>query len=129
VCSIIATVRAPFCSQIDKRELGRAQLALWSESMRRALAYRDQVGDAAFADVRMDDIVKRPLPTLGALYERLGLSFTREAEARMRAWLEANPQGRHGAHTPNPADFGLEPGEVRKAFRDYTDRFEIRLEA
>lgn len=129
VCSIIATVRGAFCSRIDKKALGRAQLELWSESMRRALAYREQIGDAAFADVRMDDVVARPLPTLGRLYERLGLPFTREAEARMRAWLASNPQGRHGAHRPDPADFGLELGDVRKAFRDYTDRFEIRLEA
>jgi len=129
VCSLIATVRSAFCEEVDRVALGRAQLALWSESMRRALAHRDEVGDAAFADVHMHELVAAPLAALAALYERLALPFTAEAEARMRAWSARNPQGRHGAHAPVPEEFGLDLAAIRAAFRDYTDRFEIRLEA
>lgn len=128
VCSLIATVRGAFSDSVDRKAIGRGQLAFWSECMRRALAYRDEIGDAAFADLRMQELVARPLPTLGALYEQLGLPFTRAAEQRMRAWLEENPQGRHGAHAPVLEDYGLDVAAIRAAFRDYTDRFAIQIE-
>jgi hypothetical protein len=128
VCSLIATVRSIFCDDTGRERLGRAELAIWAEGIRRAMAFRDRAGDGAFADVFMDDLVERPIETVAAVYERFGLPFTAEAERRMRAWLELNPQGKHGAHRYTLEEFGLELAEVREAFRPYTERFGVRLE-
>lgn len=128
VCSLIATVRSIFCDDTGRERLGRAQLALWAEGMRRAMAFREQVGEGGFADVFMDDLVARPIDTVAAVYDRFGLAFGAEAERRMRVWLAANSQGKHGAHETTPAEFGLDIAEVREAFRPCTERFGVRLE-
>ncbi len=129
VCTLIAAIRAIVSARIDRHALGRAQLALWSEGLRRALALRKRGGEDRFADVFMDDLVKRPIETVAAVYERFGVPFTAEAEARMRAWGAANPQHKHGAVSYDLAEFGLTVDEVRDAFREYTEHFDVRLEA
>ncbi len=43
----------------------------------------------------------------------------------MRAFLAANPRGKHGAHTYRLEDFGLDAAERRKALRFYQQRFNV----
>jgi len=128
VCSLIATVRSIFSDRVDRARLGRAQLELWSEGIRRALAYRDEVGEDRFVDVRMRDLVLQPIETTGQAYDRLGLDFTRRAEERMRDWMAAHPQHKHGEHHYTLEQFGLDRDEVREAFRAYTTRFDLEGE-
>lgn len=129
VCKLIAVIRALCSEHVDLHALGRAELALWSEAMRRGLAFRRRVGDAAFADVFMDDLVARPIETVAGVYDRFGLPFSAEAERSMHAWLAANPQHKHGTPRYTLEEFGLSFGEVRGAFRAYTQHFDVRLEA
>jgi hypothetical protein len=128
VCKLIFIVRRMQTDHVDLHELGREQLALWSEGVRRALAFRRRVGEERFADVFMHDLVARPIDTVAALYERIGLPFTTAAETAMRAWSADNPQHKHGAMPYTLAEFGLELDQVRAAFRDYTQHFALRLE-
>jgi len=128
VCTLIAAIRGIFSEGVDRHALGRSQLALWTEGIRRALATRRSATGLVFADVFMNDLVARPIETAKALYERLGLTFSPNVETRMRAWLGANPQHKHGALQYRLDEFGLSLGEVRDAFREYTDHFDIHLE-
>ncbi|HVO27165.1 MAG TPA: sulfotransferase [Candidatus Margulisiibacteriota bacterium] len=128
VCKLIAIIRSMCSDHVALHALGRHELALWSEAMRRGLAFRQQRGETAFADVFMDDLVARPIEAVAAVYARFGLPFTAEAEHGMRAWLAANPQHKHGAPHSTLEEFGLGLGEVRAAFREYTHHFDLRLE-
>jgi hypothetical protein len=128
VCKLIAVIRALCAEHVDLHALGRAELALWSDAMRRGLAFRRRAGDGAFADVFMDDLVARPIETVAAVYQRFGLPFTADAERGMRAWLAANPQHKHGAPRYALDEFGLHLDEVRAAFHEYTEHFDVRLE-
>jgi len=129
VCKLISIVRGMQTDRVDAHELGREQLALWSEGVRRALAFRRRTSDARFADVFMYDLVARPIETVAAVYARIGLPFTAAAERAMRAWSAEHPQHKHGALPYTLDEFGLRLAEVRDAFRDYTQHFAIRLEA
>jgi hypothetical protein len=128
VCKLISIVRRTQTDRIDLHELGREQLALWSEGVRRALAFRNRAGDACFADVFMHDLVARPIQTIAATYARVGLPFTERAEGAMRAWSAEHPQHKHGALPYTLGEFGLDEKQVRDAFREYTEHFAIRLE-
>lgn len=128
VCKLIFIVRRTQTDRVDLRELGREQLALWSEAVRRGLAFRKDAGEARFADVFMDDLVADPIATVASLYERVGLPFTAAAEFAMRAWSNDHPQHKHGAMPYTLEEFGLSLDEVRDAFRDYTRHFDLRLE-
>jgi hypothetical protein len=95
-----------------------------------AAAFRD-AGTAAperFHDVRYADLMTQPFETLGALYDAFGLRFTAEAEARMRAYLSAKPQGKHGAHRYAFDATGLDAGEERERFRAYQERYGVPSE-
>ena len=128
VCKLISIVRGMQTAHVDLHELGREQLALWSEAVRRALAFRRRAGDGRFADVFMHDLVARPIDTVADTYARLGLPFTARAERAMRAWAAEHPQHKHGALPYTLDEFGLRPDEVHDAFREYTEHFALRLE-
>jgi hypothetical protein len=46
----------------------------------------------------------------------------------MRAFVAANPQGKHGVHRYRASEYGLEPAQERERFRRYTERFGIEAE-
>jgi hypothetical protein len=62
------------------------------------------------------------------VYERTGASFTPEAEARMRAYLDARPRERHGRHDYEFADTGLDLAETRARFAAYQSRYDVPSE-
>jgi hypothetical protein len=128
VCKLIWIIRRMQSDRVDAHALGREQLALWSEGVRRALAFRRREGEARFADVFMHDLVARPVETVAATYARVGWPFTDAAEHAMRAWSGEHPQHKHGAMPYTLEEFGLTLDAVRDAFRDYTTHFGIRLE-
>jgi hypothetical protein len=125
VCKLIWIVRRMQTDHVDTSQLGREQLMLWSEGVRRALAYRKRAGESHFADVFMRDLVACPIETVAGVYDRFELSFTTEAERRMRAWSAEHPQHKHGALPYTLEEFGLRLDEVREAFHDYTQHFEL----
>jgi hypothetical protein len=80
---------------------------------------------AQFHDVRYADLVARPFETIGALYDHFGLALSREAEARMRAYLAAKPKGKHGAHRYDFAATGFDRDAERERFRAYQERYGV----
>lgn len=128
VCTLIAALRAVLSDAVDLHALGRSQLALWSEAVRRGLAFRRRLGEDRFADVRMEDLVARPIETMRALYGRLALPIDDAVLRRMRDWQSANPQHKHGAVAYSLERFGLRIDEVRDAFREYVRHFDLRVE-
>lgn len=128
VCSLIHTMYEMTGVPPGPGRIGAAELASWSEAVRRLLAVRARIGEARFADVHFHELVADPLATIARAYARLGLPLTPEAERRMAAYARANPRGRHGEHRHRPEDWGLERAAVHGAFRAYTDRCGVRLE-
>jgi hypothetical protein len=51
------------------------------------------------------------------------MPFTTGAEAAMRAHVADAPQGKHGTHRYDLADFGLDEEQVGERFAAYLDRF------
>jgi hypothetical protein len=84
----------------------------------------DRVVDVQFADFMRD-----PFTTIGAVYERLGLDLTGDAESRMRVFLDANPRDRHGAHEYTWADTGLDERAWRARAARYQEYFDVQDES
>jgi soluble cytochrome b562 len=79
-------------------------------------------------DVHFRTFVADPLPVLRAVYERFGFELPPAVEARMRAFLAANPQGKHGGHRYRFADTGLDTGALRERARRYQEYFDVPSE-
>ena len=84
----------------------------------------DQVVDVQFAEFMAD-----PFTTIGTIYSRLGLTFTAEAEAAMRAFLATHPgDGGGGGSRYTFADTGLDADVLRERSRAYQEYFDVPSE-
>ncbi|OBF01370.1 sulfotransferase [Mycobacterium sp. 852002-10029_SCH5224772] len=119
VCSLIAYIRSWSSDRKDPEELGTEQLAWWAEGMRRAMEFRRKFGDDRFVDVSFAALQTDPVTTVADSYERLGLTFTDSARAKVREWADGHKPGQRGTHTYDLADYGLTPERVHEAFSDY----------
>lgn len=83
---------------------------------------------ARVIDVHFRDFLADPIATVRAIYERLGLELTPVAEQKMRAFLQANPQDKHGVHRYSFADTGLDAGLWRERAARYQRYFDVDSE-
>lgn len=80
-------------------------------------------------DVQFTDFMADPFATIATLYDRIGLTLTTEAEARMRAFLASNPgDGGGGGSRYRWADTGLDADALRKRAREYQEHFGVPSE-
>lgn len=107
----------------DKVWMGEIMSDACELGMRRMIAFREAGNEDRFFDIHFAPFQKDPFPTLERLYAFLGEEFTDEARARMKAWRESMPRGKHGAHEYDPAEYGLDLAKLRERFRFYSDRF------
>ncbi|MBW2266966.1 MAG: sulfotransferase [Deltaproteobacteria bacterium] len=84
---------------------------------------------AQFFDVRYADMRRDPFGTLAGVYAHWGLPFSDEAEAKMRAYLDHKPKGKHGTHQYGFENTELDLDEERRRFASYQARYGVPSEA
>jgi Sulfotransferase family len=125
VCDLYFELSKAYSDDVDKQRLGE-QNTDWTElGLRRLIAFRDAGQDHRFFDIHFGPFQKDPFPTLERLYAFLGEQLTDETRAGMRAWRQSTPRDKHGAHTYDAADFGIDIDALRKRFRFYSERFNL----
>jgi hypothetical protein len=123
-CSMMAHSRGVFSDRVDPRDVGRHWFRKARRMVARAAETRARFSER-FIDVRYADLLADPIGEVRRVCAFAGTSLSAEAEARMRAWLAANPQHKHGRHRYRLEDFGLERAEVSAAFAEYRRRLRI----
>jgi hypothetical protein len=108
---------------VDRMQVGRRQLALWAEGIRRFLAVRDEIGEDRFVDVRNDDVVRRPVETFERIYDHLAMPLGPELRSRLEDYNRRNAPSSAGSHSYTSEEYGLTDAGIRAAFRDYGERF------
>lgn len=81
--------------------------------------------EAQFLDIHFRDLMADPIAAVRAVYRLAGRELAPAMEAKMRAWIAANPKDKHGAHTYAAADFGIDAAERRAALRFYSERYGV----
>ena len=79
-------------------------------------------------DLRYEEILRDPIAAVRTIYAHAELELRRAAEARMRAFLAANPQERHGAHRYTLQQFGLDREVEADRYAAYCRRFRLERE-
>lgn len=105
-------------------EFGKVQELYWEFAMKRALAFRDRVGEKRFFDVSHRQQNRDPVVQIRALYAKLGWDFDRDLETRISQWQDTNPKGDHKF---SPGDFGLDEADIARRYKFYSDRFAALL--
>ena len=81
-----------------------------------------------FLDVYHDDFVANPWQVIEQLYALRDMPLDETARARMQAWLDAHPRGKHGVHRYRLEDYAISRDEVAALFADYMRRYHLRLD-
>ncbi|MGQ0824514.1 MAG: sulfotransferase family protein [Actinomycetota bacterium] len=79
-------------------------------------------------DVQFAEFMADPFVTIRGIYDRLGMVLTDATERRMRAFLAANPQDKHGKHSYTFAATELDEREWRDRAHRYRDYFDVPSE-
>jgi hypothetical protein len=58
-----------------------------------------------------------------AIHAHFGLDLDGDYRSRLRRFIAANPQRKHGPNPYAPADFGQQQAEIAEAFATYRERF------
>jgi hypothetical protein len=120
LCSLNAALISMGTDRLDMKAIGRDALRTLAMQARASVEASIQYPESVVF-VHYKSLVKDPLTTVRAIYERAGLQLTPQAEAAMKTWLASHPQGRHGRHQYSLADFGLTEREVLDAFGEYME--------
>ncbi len=127
-CSMVAHGRGFFSDRVDPLEIGRQWLAKTLRMVERGMTDRARIGEQSFLDVHYRDLLVDPLKEVRRICDFVGAPLPAEAERGVRAFLADHPQHAHGVHAYALADFGLDGAEVRRAFTDYRERYDIPAE-
>ncbi len=117
-CSMMATL-AEGMAAVTPTTLGPAVLESLATMMERGMRARGQSDPKRFLDVDYRAFLAEPMATAETIYRHFGLPLPAEAEARLRAHVEASPQHRHGTHDYDLERFGLSPEGVRERLSEY----------
>ena len=80
-------------------------------------------------DVLFHEYMKDENAVLRKVYEVADLPMTAQAEAEMKAYIAANPRGKHGRVQYDLAgDFGVDIKQLRDRFQFYFDKFPVERE-
>lgn len=87
-----------------------------------------EIPDERIVDSHFTTLMRNPVASLRATYERLDLDWPSGHDAVITAYLAAKPQGKHGEHAYSLADVGLDPESVASDFARYTTHYGIEPE-
>lgn len=128
VCSLVHKGAGMLWQEEDLHALGRQWTMIVEEQLRRMMAWRETQPTGRVIDFHNDDLVRRPMETLEALYDFMGAEITPAARQGFEGRISSNPKGVYGAHSYEPETYGLNVRELAERFCFYTDHYHIRSE-
>ncbi len=120
VCSLIYELRRAHVTNPEPREDGKKQQEYWALALERAMKFRDQIGESRFFDISHRRQVANPAEQIPLLYKKLGWKYDDAMTERILRWQETYPKRDHSVP---PEFFDLNPEEIKKRYKPYSDRF------
>lgn len=128
-CSLLKAVRPMFSDNVDFKAIGVNMLDTFDKMIERTIAYKEKNGWDSIYDMQYADVVRDPIGEVKKVYAHFDEPVTDAAETAMNAFIQNNPQGKHGSHKYALEDYGLTKEQIRAHYKDYTDRFNIPVKA
>ncbi len=89
----------------------------------RPMAYRRANPGQQIIDLSHRELISDPMGSIQRIYSGFDTELTPIAESRIRAFIDANPQGALGEHKHHLENFGLSEGLVREVLGEYYSEF------
>ncbi|MFQ6006376.1 MAG: sulfotransferase [Woeseia sp.] len=118
LANLTLVLRAAFSDRHEPEEIGRELISHWAQGMRRARELVLQLPDrqTRCMEISYQDLTGQPVDTIARLYRHFGLELDKETLSRMRKYLVDRPKDQFGKHRYSLAQFGLDAGEIERAF-------------
>ena len=134
------SITASFCTMVtysarmsqetvDAERFGRYWAGIIEDFLRAAVRDRDTLPSSRSVDVRFDEFMADDVAMVERIYDLAGQPMTDGARAAMQSFMDEHPRSKFGGIRYDLADFGLDPAELRRALRFYTDRFGVTEES
>ncbi|MEE8166823.1 MAG: sulfotransferase [Myxococcota bacterium] len=124
--SFIAKIRALHQIDVDVAEIAREQMESWAHAADAGMRYRDEHGSDNFFDLQFREFMADPIGSTKRIYTRFDQTLSPEGEARLLAWQESHPQGKHGEHRYEREDIGVSETEILDRFAAYMERYDMK---
>jgi hypothetical protein len=121
--SLSCQFRTVYSDRCDKKLLGPAWLAYWSNIMSRYLDIRATLPEGRITDVKFSDICEDIEQVIADIYDLADMTLSNDALANMRHWEAEHQQHKHGKHNYTLEDYGLSDQAVDRAFARYGSMF------
>jgi hypothetical protein len=127
VCSLVHTLSSTFSDADHRRYIADHWTGVLATSIERIDAFRAARPDVPILDVQYDDLVRRPVDTVAAIYAAGDRSLGDAARSAMAAYVADHDRQRqrHGIHRYDLADYGLDPAAITTRFAPYAARYAI----
>jgi hypothetical protein len=128
LCTMIAYGNRMNARRVDPVSVGRYWAARTEDLLRGSITGRAALPPAQVIDVHFKQFMKDDVATAERVLEFAGQPVTDAARAAIRAFMDANPRGKHGTIDYRLEDVGLDGAERRAALRFYRDHFDVAEE-
>lgn len=127
--SLLALLQSMATEEVDRGRIARDWTKTLRDGLKRAIEARDRLGlgEHQIFDMHFQEFMRDEIAMVRRIYDRFGLELGPEAEARMRAYLEANRLEKRGKHRYPAAD-ELDEAEERERYAFYFERYDIEPE-
>ncbi|MBW2587797.1 MAG: sulfotransferase [Deltaproteobacteria bacterium] len=124
-CSLSARMAAKLQRSLDVNELGAFWLEYTRIGLERGMESREKIPEAQIYDVRLRDLMARPMTVLEDIYSQFDLDFTPEIAGLLEERIAEKPTSQEGEHEYAIEDFGLTNEQVRETLKTYNERFGV----
>lgn len=114
LCSLNRSLSGTFTDADHTEYIARHWLDVAEQIVNRTADARARHVDASFLDVDYEELVAQPMTVIARIYAFDDTELTPDVDARLRAYLDDNAQGKFGRHTYSLDEFGLHADEVRE---------------
>ncbi|KAH3766703.1 sulfotransferase [Pelomyxa schiedti] len=106
----------------NRRDIAKSSLRMWRTAAYRGMEWQQRTDPKHWYNIFYKDFLADPTGCLEKAYEHFGIPYTEEARTAMKAWLAANPQGKHGRRHYTPEMYGMTTASLEEAFGEYLNR-------
>jgi len=128
LCTMIAYGSRMNARRVDPGKIGRYWAARTEDLLRGSITGRAALPPSQVIDVHFKQFMKDDVATAERVLAFAGHPVSDEARSAIRAFMDANPRGKHGTIDYRLEDVGLEFAERRAALRFYRDYFDVEEE-
>jgi len=125
VNSLVYFAHCNVVKHLDVRKMAETDVDMLDVELRRNLFSRKYNG-VKIHDILYEELLADPMRVVKSLYDRHGIEFSPSVESRMKAFIDGNPQHKHGKHQYSSADFGMTDAQITDRFEEYMNLFGYR---